>query len=100
MVGVLPALLLVAALTWQLALAGHAAWQCAHAARAGARAAVVGEDAEEAARSALSESLEEGLEVDSRGDGAVRVEVRIPLVVRDWGSPVSVAATAALGAAP
>jgi hypothetical protein len=93
----LPAVLLVAALVWELALAGHSAWLCANAARAGARAAVVGGDAEAAARSVLPRSLRRGLTVDEREGGAVRVRLRVPLLVRQWQGPVRIAATARLG---
>jgi hypothetical protein len=92
-----PAVLLVAALVWELALAGHSAWLCANAARVGARAAVVGGDAKAAARSALPESLRRGLVVDEREGGAVRVRLRVPLLVRQWQGPVRIAATARLG---
>jgi pilus assembly protein CpaE len=92
----MPAVLLVAALVWQLALAGQAAWLCANAARAAARAEAVGRDGAAAARSALPNSLERGLKVESADDGAVRVQMRIPLLLRAWQSPLSVAATARL----
>lgn len=90
-------MLLVAALVWQLALAGQAAWLCANAARAAARAEAVGRSGAAAARSALPGSLERGLRVESTRGGAVRVRLRVPLLVRAWHSPVSVAATARLG---
>ena len=99
LVAVLPAVLLVGALVWQLALAGHAAWMCAHAARAGARAEVVGRDGRAAARSALPDGLERGMLVERRQAGGVRVKVRIPLLLHRWRSPASVSATASLGAA-
>jgi hypothetical protein len=97
LVAVLPCILLVAAVVWQLVLVGHTAWLTAQAARAGARADVVGRDAEAAARSALPGSLERGLEVDSRQVGGVRVSVRIPLLLNAWGAPVRVAAVSSLG---
>ncbi len=94
-----PGVLLVGALVWQLALTGHTAWLCANAARVGARADVVGRDARAAARSALPRSLERDLRVD-RGDGdAVRVRVRLPLLVRSWRGPVTIGASARLGEA-
>jgi hypothetical protein len=96
LVATVPAVLLVGLIAWQLALAGHAAWLCANAARVGARAELVGRDAEEAARSALPRSLERGLRVDADG-GRVRVRLRIPLVVRSWRSPLTVGASARLG---
>jgi hypothetical protein len=96
LVAVLPAVLLVAALLVQLALAGHAAWACANAARVAARADVVGRDAEAAARSALPGRLERDLEVRDADEGHVSVRVRVPLVVPWKGSPVTVGASARL----
>jgi hypothetical protein len=95
MVGTLPAVLLVAAIVWQLCLAGHAAWMCAAAARAAARAEAVGEPPERAARLALPASLERGLRVEE-DDGATRVRLRIPLLLKSWESPLSVSASARL----
>src|SRR6476661_8418299 len=93
----LPAVLLVAALVWELALAGHSAWLCANAARAAARASLVGRDARSAARSALPSSLRRGMTVEQREGGAVRVRLRVPLLLRQWQGPVRIAATARLG---
>jgi TadE-like protein len=92
----LPAVLLVAALVWQLALAGHTAWLCANAARAAARAAAVGRDGAAAARRALPRSLESGLRVSKAPDGAMRVRLHVPLLVRAWQTPLTIAATARL----
>lgn len=78
-VALLPLLVLVAALLWQLALAGHATWAAGGAARAAARAQALGADPLTAARSALPADLRRGLKVSER-DGSVRVEVRIPRV--------------------
>jgi hypothetical protein len=89
-------MLLIAALVWQLALAGQTAWLCANAARAAARAEAVGRDGPAAARSTLPRSLERGLKVEDTSGGAVRVRMRVPLLVRAWQSPVTVAATARL----
>ena len=100
MVAVLPAVLLVGLLVWQLAVAGHAAWATANAARVAARAAAVDRDAERAARSALPSALERGLRVRRHDDGLIEVGVRVPLVVRAWGSIATVRAKARLGAAP
>src|SRR3954447_14462598 len=96
LLGTLPAVLLVAALVWELALTGHAAWLCANAARAGARAAVVGRDAKAAARSALPRSLRRGMTVEKGEGGAVRVRLRVPILVRQWKGPVAIGATARL----
>jgi hypothetical protein len=95
-VALVPLVLLAAAVAWQLVLTGHTLWLCANAARAAARADLVGESPRRAARSALPRSLERDLRVQ-RVDGAVRVELRLPLVLRSWRSPVEVAATASLG---
>jgi hypothetical protein len=94
-VAVLPLALLAGLVAWQLALAGHAAWLTANAARAAARADLVGRSPERAARSALPRSLERGLRVERR-ERRVRVRVRIPLLLRRVRSPVSVGATASL----
>jgi hypothetical protein len=96
MVAVLPLVVLVGAIVWQLALAGHTLWLSAHAARAAARAEAVGGDGERAARSALPDSLERGLEVERGSSGPVRVRVRVPMIARRWRSPVTVSASAAL----
>ena len=61
MVAVIPFLILAALAAWQIALAGHALWLTAGAARAAARAETVGANAERAARSALPDSMERGL---------------------------------------
>ena len=100
LIAVLPAVLLVGLLVWQLAVAGHAAWATANAARVAARAVAVERDAEKAARSALPDSLERGLRVRRRSDGLVEVGVRIPLVVRAWGGLATVRARARLQEAP
>jgi len=99
MVAVLPLILLVGAVCWQCALAGHAAWLSAHAARAGARADAVGADVGAAARSALPAALERGLRVERLREGGVRVEVQVPLLLDRWRSPLSVGATSSLGRA-
>lgn len=96
----LPAVLLIGAVLWQLAITGHTAWMCAHAARAAARAEAVGRDGRAAARSVLPEGLERGLRVQRRDGGGVRVSVRIPVLLRRWRSPISVSATAALTPSP
>ena len=97
LVAILPFVVLVGAVVWQLALAGHTAWLTANAARAAARADTVGRDTGRAARSALPRSMERDLEVRRLREGGVRVSVRVPLLLRRWRAPVKVAATSSLG---
>lgn len=95
-VTVVPAVVLAALIGWQLVLAGHTLWLCAGAARAAARADVVGLSPARAARSALPKSLERGLSVERSDGGGVRVEVRVPILLHAWQSPIRVAAVTAL----
>ena len=97
-VAAIPAVVLVCLIGWQLLLAGQTAWLSANAARVAARAAAVGGDSEAAARSALPRSLARGLKVSDAGAGRVKVSVPVPLLLRAWRSPVSISATAGLGA--
>lgn len=76
LVAAVPFLLLAVLVAAQLALAGQALWSAGIAARAGARAALVGGDATTAARRALPPSLRAGAEVSD--GGAVSVRVAIP----------------------
>lgn len=97
LVAILPFVLLVGAVVWQLALAGHTAWLTANAARAAARADTVGRNATAAARSSLPLSMEKDLEVRRLREGGVKVSVRVPLLLRRWRAPVRVAAISSLG---
>jgi len=97
LVAVLPVVLLVAAVVWQLALVGEAAWLTANAARAGARAEAVGRDPRAAVRSALPAALERGLDVEREQPGGVRVSLRVPLLLGAGEGPVRVAAMSSLG---
>jgi hypothetical protein len=74
LVVIVPLLVALVAAVAQLTVAGYALWSAGDAARAGARAAEVGGDAEAAARSALPGWLERGAEVDAAGPVEVRVE--------------------------
>jgi hypothetical protein len=76
LIAVLPFLLLAVLVAAQIALAGQALWSAGVAARAGARAALVGGDAEGAARRALPDALRSGAEVSD--SGGVSVQVAIP----------------------
>lgn len=75
LVVVVPFLLLAVLAVAQVALAGQALWSAGVAARAGARAALVGGNAEAAARSALPPSLRVGAKVEEEGEVSVRVPV-------------------------
>ncbi len=76
LVAVVPLLLLGVLVAAQIGLAGQALWSAGIAARAGARAALVGDDARAAARRALPPSLRSGARV--REAQGVSVQVAIP----------------------
>src|SRR5437763_207052 len=95
-VAVLPLVLVVGLVLWQLALAAQTAWLCANAARVAARAGAVGRDGAEAARSALPAGLRRGLRVEHEDGGQIHVHVPVPILVRSWRAPVSVGAAARL----
>jgi hypothetical protein len=96
-VALVPLVLLAAAIAWQLVLTGHTLWLCANAARAAARAELVGASPTRAARSALPHSLERDLSVTRTASG-IRVRVRLPLLLHAWHTPLRLAATTSLGA--
>jgi TadE-like protein len=100
LVALLPALVLVALLGWQLAVAGYAWTVASGAARAGARAQEVGAPARTAALASLPGRYARGARVDSARDGAVRVRVAVPRVVPLLPRLGGVAAEAGPGAAP
>ena len=81
LVAILPRAALLLAGAWQLVVAGHGAWAAGGAARAAARATAIGDDAERAARHALSAGLRRDLEVREPERGTVTVTVRIPPVL-------------------
>ena len=99
LVAAVPIVLVLGAIAWQLALAGHTAWMAAGAARAGARADLVGRDPRAAARSVLPSSLGAQLRVERRERGGVRVSIGVPLL---WGGsrPLRVEAMSSLGRRP
>ena len=75
LVAVVPFLLLVVAVAAQIALAGQALWSASVAARAGARASLVGGDARVAARRALPAAMRDGAEIEAAGTVGVKVVV-------------------------
>ena len=94
LIAAIPALALVTLLVAQLALGGYALWSAGVAARAGARAAYVGGDAERAARASLPGALRQDASVSDRN--GVQVQVRAPALVPGL-PPVPVTARAGLG---
>jgi Flp pilus assembly protein TadG len=82
LVAAVPFLLLALAVAAQLALAGQALWSASVAARAGARAALVGADPKAAARQALPELMRAGATV-AEDEGAVAVKVPVPTLLPD-----------------
>lgn len=86
LIAVVPFLLLAILVAAQIALAGEALWSASVAARAGARAALIGGDATAAARRALPPAMREGSKVEDSGEISVRVPVprllpRLPRVM-------------------
>jgi hypothetical protein len=75
LIAAVPFLLLAVLAAAQLALVGQALWSAGVAARAGARAALVGASAGAAARRALPSSMRAGAEVGSGDPISVRVAV-------------------------
>jgi hypothetical protein len=75
LIAVVPFLLLAVLAAVQIALAGQALWSAGVAARAGARAALVGGDATAAARRALPSVLRGGAKVEGAGEVSVQVPV-------------------------
>jgi hypothetical protein len=80
MAALLPLVVVVGAVLWQAVVAGQALWLSGSAARAAARAAAVGGDAEAAARGTLPRRLADGVRVRA-GDHGVRVAIRVPAVL-------------------
>jgi hypothetical protein len=83
LVAAIPFLLLALAVAAQIALAGQALWSASVAARAGARAALVGGDPKAAARQALPPSMRDGavVEEEDGGDEGIAVKVPVPALL-------------------
>jgi hypothetical protein len=92
-VAVVPFLLLAVLVAAQIGLIGHSLWSAAIAARAGARAALVGGGARASARQALPAPLREGSTVGD--DGVTSVRVHVPMLLSS-GSEVTVRAATRL----
>lgn len=96
LVALVPALLLVVLLAWQLAAAAHAWLAAGSSARAAARAAAVGAPAEDAARAALPAGWAGAARVGMAGE-VVRVRVAVPAVLPGLPSLGTVEGTAPVG---
>ncbi len=100
-VAIVPALILAALIGWQLVLAGQTLWLCAAAARTAARAERGrAEPGEGGAQRGAELARARHVGGAARTAGAVRVELRLPILLRAWQSPVRVAAVASLGGEP
>jgi len=93
LVAVVPFLLLAVLVAAQIGAVGAALWSAGVAARAGARAALVGGDATAAARRALPDALRREAQVDDSGMVSVRVPIPRLLPVLP---PLTVGARASL----
>jgi hypothetical protein len=80
LVALLPLLVVVGLIGWQIVVAGQAVWLSASAARSAARAQAIGADAPAAARRVLPGVLRERVRVRVGEDG-VRVAIGVPSVV-------------------
>jgi hypothetical protein len=81
LVAVLPALIVCVLLAAHALSAGWALWSAANAARAGARAGLVGRDATASARRALPESMRRGARIEGGRGSPTRVRVRVPALL-------------------
>lgn len=79
LIAVVPFLLLAALVAAQLAVAGYALWSAGIAARAGARADLVGGNGRAAARRALPAILRDGAGLS--GDDGIAVRVVVPRIL-------------------
>lgn len=94
LIATLPLLLLAILVAMQIALAGQALWSAAVAARAGARASLVGRDAEASARRELPVSMRKGAQIDE--EEGISVQVPIPRLLPAM-PPLKVGAKVSLG---
>ena len=97
LVAIVPALIVAVLVAAQIGVAGWALWSAGTAARAGARAALVGGEPEAAARSALPAPLRERAKVS--GDDEIEVWVPVPALLPGM-SAVPLEASTALGPGP
>ena len=81
LVAVLPALVVCVLIAAHALTAGWALWTAANAARAGARAELVGGDGKAVARQALPQSMRRGARIEAGSDARTRVSVRVPALL-------------------
>lgn len=81
LIAAVPFLLLALAVAAQIALAGQALWSASVAARAGARAELIGGDAKAAARRTLPTTMRDGAEITEEDDEGVAVKVPVPTLL-------------------
>src|SRR5436309_5947177 len=80
-VALLPLVAVIGFALWQAMVTGQAAWLAGSSARAAARASAVGGDPRAAAAAVLPGSLRDGLRVEQKTGGTVRVRIRVPSVI-------------------
>ena len=80
-VALLPLVAVIGFALWQAMVTGQAAWLAGSSARAAARASAVGGDPRAAAAAVLPGSLRDGLHVEQKTGGTVRVRIRVPSVI-------------------
>jgi len=86
-----PVVLLICLLVWQVGLTGLAFVWNGQAANAAARAQSIGQDPAEAARDSVPDSLRDQVSVSVTDDGSVRVATRVPVLCTGCASlPTSV----------
>ncbi len=81
LVALLPIVVVLLALAWQLVLLGQGVWSAHAAARAAARAHAVGRDELDAARAAVGGRLDRGLTLTEPDGDRVGVRLRIPILL-------------------
>jgi pilus assembly protein CpaE len=91
--GVLPILLGLALVLWQVGLLGYTFVLAGHSAREGARALATGEDEARAVRADVPGAWKDGLRCEV-GDARVKVSLAVPALVPGLTTPVRVPASA------
>lgn len=92
-VGLAVTVIILALGVWQIVLVGYTFSLSGHAAREGADALAVGEQAEAAARSDLPTAWRDGMEVDSK-ETEVQVQLRVPVVLPGLDTPLKISSSA------